>query len=423
MKYTLTALLVLLAVQAQAQSQVDPGLRELPQNTAANHPPTASSARYTVAGTELATPASGATVQKLPVGALQAGRSYTLAVRASGKGSVAVRFREPKQQQTYRTYATPVDGSTATDYTVEFTAPAYTDLAEIALQGQLGVERVSLKMRPALPRTEPVKDWGESFTPPGYQLVFNDEFNGTALDRRRWFTRYINGNETTDRLNDENQRYTDKDNHVESDGLLRLVARRKELSQPNGLNYESGMIRSDFTLRYGFLEARVKMPGGRGVWPAFWMISDVGETGRINWPPEIDIFEFVNNVENDKVNKIHIAANVTPKGSKPVWLYTAPGMKPAVNDWVAPFDFDKGWHTIAVEWTPERVGWYVDGQNVASRLHSWTYDDGVLASPAHILLNFAVGGAWAGRHGIDDSAFPQSLDIDWVRVYQKPPAN
>ncbi len=458
MKTFALGLLLLAHGLAWAQA-VDPGLRQLPMNTAAVHPPTAALPAYPLQPAELmvnsrfvneldgnwnsdkgdlrlleqdsgrAMRVASTATQKLPADALIAGRAYVLNLKvAAGKAATLVaRFREPKQGLAFRTFSKAI--TQPGDYRLEFTAPAYAAMAEIALYTKGGapltVSSVSLQMRAPIAASEAVKveDWDHSYTPPGYALVFNDEFNGSELNRSKWFTRLISngpeGGGTLDRLNDEKQRYADKDNHVEADGILHLVARRLPTDQPGGLNYQSGMIRSDWTLRYGFLEARVKMPGGKGVWPAFWLTSDADDTGRISWPPEIDVFEFVNNVENDKVNKIHIAANL-PKGTAPVWLYKDPGFKPLVHDWVAPFDFDKGWHTIAIEWTPERLSWYVDGLSIMSRVYAWEYSDGVLAAPGHIMLNLAIGGHWAGRFGIDDSAFPQSLDIDWVRVYQKP---
>ncbi len=368
---------------------------------------------------------STSAIQTLSPGALTPGRSYTLVVNAGvagGSGLVAVRFRQPKIGKTYRTYGVAVTASAPQELRVDFTAPAYVGMAEIALVakgGAMTVDSVSLKMRPAIAVTEPVPSWDNSYTPPGYALVFNDEFTGAQLNRQKWFTRYMGNDETLDRLNDENQRYADNDNHAIVDGKLQLIARKKPLSVPNGLNYESGMIRSDWTMRYGFLEARVKMPGGRGAWAAFWLISDVGDTGRTNWPPEIDLFEFVNNVENDKVNMLHLAAS-TPKGTSPTWLYADPSFNTKLQEYFAPFDFDKGWHTVGLEWTPQEITYYVDGLKIMRRTHSWTFNDGVPAGPAQILLNLAIGGAWAGRHGIDDAAFPQSMDIDWVRAYQKP---
>lgn len=279
------------------------------------------------------------------------------------------------------------------------------------------VECVLLKMWLVLVCIELVKDWGELFMLFGYQLVFNDEFNGMVLDCCCWFICYINSNEIIDWFNDENQCYMDNGNYVEFDGFLCLVVWYKEFSQFNGLNYEFGMICFDFMLCYGFLEVWVKMLGGCGVWLVFWMILDVGEIGCISWLLEIDIFEFVNNVENDWVNKIYIVVNVMFKGFKLVWFYLVLGMKLVVNDWVVLFDFDKGWYMIVVEWMFEWVGWYVDGQNVVLCLYFWIYDDGVFVSFVYILFNFVVGGVWVGCYGIDDSVFLQLFDIDWVCVY------
>jgi beta-glucanase (GH16 family) len=93
----------------------------------------------------------------------------------------------------------------------------------------------------------------------------------------------------------------------------------------------------------------------------------------------------------------------------------------AHKDYHAPFRFNEGWHTVAAEWTPTAVSAYVDGLLVATRDFQWRYKDGQLAGPAHILLNLAIGGHWAGRYGIDDAAFPQALEVEWVRVYQKAP--
>jgi beta-glucanase (GH16 family) len=136
------------------------------------------------------------------------------------------------------------------------------------------------------------------------------------------------------------------------------------------------------------------------------------------WPPEIDIFEFVNNGKDDKVNEIHSSTTDTP-GRATEFRYVDPHFKTNFRDYVAPFDFNAGWHTIGAEWTPTEVSIYVDGLKVVTTSFQWEYADGTLAAPAHVLLNLAIGDKWAGRYGIDDSAFPQALAVDWVRVYQK----
>ena len=372
-------------------------------------------------------PVVGLKTFELPKGALAAAKSYRLQFRgraADGRDAVvAVKFREPDKKASFRTYRVAVSGATVRDYALEFTAPAYTDRAELVVDARsapASLQDVSLQMRGALPRTEPVKSWAGSFVPGGYGLVFNDEFDGARLDAGKWYTRYIYGSETLDRLNDENQRYTDGDAHRVAGGVMYLVARRSKLSKPSGINYESGMIRSDFTLRYGFLEARVKMPGGLGVWPAFWINSDVSETGKLSHPPEADFFEFVNNGKDDRTTEIHSAATKDPAAATR-FSYEHPSFWRSVQKYRAPFDFSQGFHTIGAEWTPDELTVYVDGLKIYSRNFRWVYNDGNLAGPAHVLLNLAIGGQWAGRYGIDDRAFPQSLAIDWVRVYQKLP--
>lgn len=395
-------------------------------------PPVALPPKYQPSGDELAPSElrgevrllDGAAPFRWEPGKILPGHSYTLTFTAQSRTptAVAIKFREPKHNDSFRTYRVEVAGDKPKPYRLELTAPAYTERVELVAEAkpsELALGAVSLLERAPLLRTEPVSSWNGSYVPPGYALVFNDEFSGTKLNRDKWFTRYIYSSETLDRLNDENQRYADNGNHELAGGVLRLTARRSKLSRPTGVNYESGMIRSDFTFRYGFLEARVKMPGGLGVWPAFWLNSDVSDLGKLSHPPEIDIFEFVNNGKDDKVNGIHSAATKDPE-AKTRFSYEHASFKQSIQTYQAPYDFSRGWHTIAAEWTPSELSVFVDGLKIYTRNFRWVYADGTPAGPAHVLLNLAIGGQWAGRYGIDDTAFPQSLAVDWVRVYQKP---
>ena len=345
---------------------------------------------------------SDTVVQKLAEDALEPRRSYRLLVKArvlgSAPGSIAVKFREPRSKNTFRTYRTALTSSEDREYSVEFTAPAYTRMAEIALEAgadPVVVHSVSLRMGSPLPQTEPVRSWAHSYVPDGYTMVFNDEFGGTELNRHKWFTRYISNSETLNRLNDEQDVYVDNGTHLVHDGVLSLVAKRFSGNPPHGVQYESGMIRSDWTVHYGFFEARVRMPAGRGAYPAFWLNSDVAESGRINWPPEIDIFEFVNNGKENGPDMLHLAASWMP-GTPRTFIYAHPGFDPAHFDYHAPFAFDGDWHTIAVDWTPDTLTYYVDGLKIASRAFTWTHNDGVLcrpgAHPAELRNRRSLGG-------------------------------
>jgi beta-glucanase (GH16 family) len=369
--------------------------------------------------------ALGPVTQAVAATRLQPGRAYTLRLTGrlltAGQARVAVQFREAAGGS-YRTYSCSFTSTSYRECRIDFTAPAYVQRAAVRLQPEgaaLRVDMASMTMRSAVVQTERVDTLVGSTVPPGYALVFNDEFTGSSLKRSKWFTRYINSNETADRLNDEQQRYRDNGNHQLANGLLSLTARKVRSDDPAGINYESGMLRSDFTFRYGYVEARVRMPGGRGVWPAFWLASDVDGQGRIGWPPEIDIFEVVNNGVEDTLDMLHTGV-IQPQGAAPApHLYADPSYSPTWTYWRAPYRFNDGWHTVAVEWTPEGVTTFVDGRRIVTRAYTWTRSDGSPAGPAHILLNLAIGGSWAGRYGIDDGAFPQSLQVNWVRVYQK----
>jgi beta-glucanase (GH16 family) len=133
----------------------------------------------------------------------------------------------------------------------------------------------------------------------GWEVTFEDAFDGDRLDRDKWATRFVYSNEQLDFLggkNGEEQRYRDNGNHEVSNGRLRLIAR---LSGSPDAKYESGLIRSYRTFYYGYFEAKLKLPPGRGTWPAFWLIPDQDENGDITWPPEIDILDNANNERDD----------------------------------------------------------------------------------------------------------------------------
>jgi beta-glucanase (GH16 family) len=359
---------------------------------------------------------------------LQAGTAYTLFVNArvdqrGAPAQVGVLFRMPAGAEIIRNYQTGVTSTELQLVRVDFTAPPYAEMAEVRLSAgaaRLLVDSVSLVAREPIVQTEPVSTRSGSYAPAGYRLAFNDEFSGHTLNRSKWFTRYLPAGGTLDRLNDEQERYRDHDNHRVAGGALSLIARKVSTTDPWGVNYESGMVRSDWTARYGYFEARVKMPRGIGLWPAFWLVSDVSARGELSWPPEIDIFEFVNNGVEDRANMLHSGV-VTPPGVTSALTYVDRDFNTDWNFYTAPFNFDEGWHTVGLEWTPTSVTQTVDGKKIYTRNYLWNFSDGSLAAPAHILLNLAVGGGWAGRHGIDDAVLPQALQIDWVRAYTKLP--
>jgi beta-glucanase (GH16 family) len=266
---------------------------------------------------------------------------------------------------------------------------------------------------------------------PDYIEVFGDNFRTSNLDMRKWWTRYIFANGQLDYLNDEWQRYRENGNHVMTDQGLKLTALRH-----NGYYWPSGMIRSKpcFNISDGndwYFEARCKSPGGLGIWTAFWLAADQrpadhGDWSKMPfWPPEIDIFEIVNNGKEDTVFQLQTNAHVRDWNNNPQQLQgldARPDFNWQWKYWWAPFSFADDFHLFSLHYRAPVATWYCDREMVMKMNYLWVNDDRQPSGPAHVLMNFAVGGhGWAGRHGVDNEAFPQSFDIDWVKVYQRLP--
>lgn len=245
----------------------------------------------------------------------------------------------------------------------------------------------------------------------GYVLVKNWDFskNVTNLDELhgQFFMKYQYSNGTVDHFNDEWERYADNDNHVLDGKTLALVARA-----PGGLvngGIQSGMIRSKWVGEYGYFEARIKVPPGRGMWPAFWL-----NCADEKWPPEIDIFEIVNNGTDNTTNSFHFLHSSQP--------YPTTELASKLNSrlsYVPGFDYAAGYHTFSCLWTPDKVTQFVDGVPVVTRTLEWKHADGSDGGAACVMVNLAVGGKWPGDP-VSLDEFPATLSVQWVRVWQNP---
>lgn len=242
------------------------------------------------------------------------------------------------------------------------------------------------------------------YVPQGYSLVWNDEFEGSGLPNfRKWnFDTIAN---TYDVANGELQYYAAerKENIFVKDGNLNIVARKEDMvGYPNyqGQHYSSARIQTRDLAKwtYGYFEVRAKIPCGAGTWPAIWTL---GANGR--WPTfgEIDIMEHVARTPDQVYGTIHNA--FSPKGI---------GSKTRVADVCDSF------HVYQMTWTKDKIDIAVDGTvydtytNNHTDHNQWPFDE-----PEYFVLNLTMGGAWGGP--VDDSALPQALVIDYVRVYQK----
>ena len=288
---------------------------------------------------------------------------------------------------------------------------------------------------------------GDDHHPSGYTLSFSDEFNGTQLDRTAWCTRYIygggpapqlpdpecqkNGEGTLDFLNDEQQRYVDTNRsgqimHVVDNGVLSLRA-TKTRTNDSWASYESAMIRSKRTFVPSssasyYVTARVMLPNVRGTWPALWLNSDRDSSGRLSWPPEIDIFEGALNEVEDRADMLHqttqIKGKQTASGRQEI-TFSAPEFNRQWGNYHAGRSLRDVWVEVGAEWTATSVCYFVDGYRTMCENYRWVNNEGGAVGPAHLLLNLAIGGEWSGRHGIADDDFPTQAKVDHVRVYRK----
>jgi len=248
--------------------------------------------------------------------------------------------------------------------------------------------------------------------PPGYKLVWSDEFNYHGLpDPSKW------GYEEGFVRNREAQYYTEarEANARVENGVLTIEGRKEHFKVPHPgqggkeAQYTSASL---ITLRkaswqYGRVEVRAKLPQGKGVWPAIWMMG--ADRTKVGWPAcgEIDIMEFVGYTPDHVYATLHWGADYKHHQSQ--------GKSLKVN---APWE---DFHIYAMEWTPERMEFYYD-QTCYHRFDVRKADqkDGnPFRRPHYLLLNLALGGEWGGK--IDDAMLPQKFLVDYIRVYQKTP--
>lgn len=246
----------------------------------------------------------------------------------------------------------------------------------------------------------------------GWNLIWQDEFDGSRLDTTRWTVLIREQSK-----HNERQYYVPDEVSVEH-GFLRIRSRIREYGS---MKYTSGRLdtKGKFAPTYGRFEIRAKLPGGKGLWPAHWLYPQnrdwrmerlmADEIAKGNerlipeerpWYSEIDIMEFLGHERNILYGTHH--------------YYSFDGQKrTSSGTWRGTVDYTQDFHVYVLEWEPDSLRWYIDGQ----LLHATT--DGVPHAPHYLILNTAVGGSWPGDPD-STTVFPQFHDIDYVRVYQRP---
>lgn len=233
--------------------------------------------------------------------------------------------------------------------------------------------------------------YGDSADRPGWKLTFDDEFEGTTLDLTKWNPKDPGEHER----NHELQAYVTNAFAVGA-GMLRVKAEKREAFYSGKMrSISSGMMttKGKFAQEYGRFEIRCRVPKGKGMWPAFWLLPEPG-----GWPPEIDVLEILGH-EPDKVYMTHHYRDAEHKH------------KSHGGSWGGP-DFSADFHDFAVEWSPERIVWFVDG---VERFRS---EDSIPKGKMFLLLNLAVGGDWPGSPD-EQTQFPAAVEVKYVRAYQK----
>ena len=237
----------------------------------------------------------------------------------------------------------------------------------------------------------------------GYSLVWQDEFASTTIDETKW-THEIGGNGWG---NQEEQYYTDRvENSYIENGNLVIEAKKESY---NGSSYTSArMITSGkYSVKYGRIDIRAKLPNARGTWPALWMLGD--NIWTESWPKcgEIDIMELVGYDPTTVHSTVHWGNSTNDKGINGGGFYKEEG-------------FTEKYHVYTLIWDYNQLQFLVDDEvihtiprNQIDGGYTYPFDKSFF-----FIFNIAVGGTWGGLQGIDQSAFPQKMYVDYIRVFQ-----
>ena len=252
--------------------------------------------------------------------------------------------------------------------------------------------------------TQAAADKPVYYAPEGYQLVWNDEFNeGTELNKVDWTHEVQNSGWVNHELQNYVNHTTPKGSLVTEvmGGTLRIHCFKEDGKIYSGRVYAH--VKEGW--KYGYIEASIKLPKGKGTWPAFWMMP----VNFRSWPAdgEIDIMEEVGYHPDFVSSSLHANAHVHSNNTQVTHEMYCKGA-------------EGEFHTYAIEWTSQNITTYVDGKvqlsydNKGLGRDDWPYND-----PFYVIFNLAWGGDWGGSQGVDENALPVTMEVDYVRVFQK----
>lgn len=242
-----------------------------------------------------------------------------------------------------------------------------------------------------------------------WKLVWEDNFDGPKLDYSKWeceVNAFGGGNQ-------EQQLYTDRSENVRVENGLLVIEARKDSPNVQGTlrDYSSARIRTKHRgdWKYARVDTRAKLPSGQGIWPAIWMMPTTDTYGTWASSGEIDIMEYRGQTPNEVLGTLHFG-----------------GTWPNNEHQSTSFKLDKGtfaddFHLFSIEWEEGEIRWLVDNKLYQTQ-RKWNSPNGKFPAPFdhafHLILNLAVGGGFVGNPD-NSTKFPQQLQVDFVKVYQK----
>ncbi|MBP1637876.1 MAG: hypothetical protein H6Q18_665 [Bacteroidetes bacterium] len=248
-----------------------------------------------------------------------------------------------------------------------------------------------------------------NYVPAGYNKVWSDEFNDERLsggkpalpNTTKWWYETGAGGWGNNEIQNYISGYSGADTCAAiSNGTLKIIAKKR------ANEVISIRMNTKESWTYGYFEARLRVPGGKGIWPAFWMMPK----NFTSWPldGEIDIMEYVGYRPNVVQASIHSMAYYHSIGTQKTETKTIQNA-------------ETEFHIYGLEWTTDKIDAYVDGvkyftfiNDKTNNKNTWPFN-----APFYLKLNLAWGGNWGGSMGIDESRLPATYEIDYVRVYQK----
>ena len=320
------------------------------------------------------------------------GGTYTISVTTTGK--------EWGIAMSDEFFSTKTQNTAAQAGTITITVPA-NPVAE-ARTGAVTV--MSGTARKTITVSQTAAEKAKYDAPEGYHLVWQDEFNeGTELNAADWTHEVQNSGWVNHELQNYVNHTTPKGRYVTEimDGTLRIHCFKEDGKIYSGRVYAK--VKSGWT--YGYIEASIKLPKGKGTWPAFWMMP----VNFKSWPAdgEIDIMEEVGYHPDYVSSSLHANAHVHSNGTQVTHEMYCKGA-------------EGEFHKYAIEWTAQNITTYVDGKmqlsydNRGLGRDDWPYNN-----PFYIIFNLAWGGDWGGQQGVDENALPVTMEVDYVRVFQK----